>query len=305
MDARSLECFLEIATIGSFRLAARRLGLSQPALTARIQRLEDELGFALFTRTAKGAALTQRGRLFLPHARQSVDALARTRAAVAPIRQGDEGRLRLGYTPIAALSFAPPLIHAFRRAHPRVVLDLTEMTSEPIEVALAEEALDAGLLHPPVRTDGLALQSLGSAGFLAVLPRHDPLAARDSLQLADLAERSFVMVSRAIGPYVFDRIVSDCLAAGFHPRIVQEVQTSISVMGMVAAGMGIGVVIAPLAQFKHPDLVSVPLAGLSYRLPFSLSWRAESDSPLIEALAAAATESFGSPAQPGLVPESK
>lgn len=176
---------------------------------------------------------------------------------------------------------------------------------EPIEVALAEEALDAGLLHPPVRAGGLTLQSLGSAGFLAVLSRRDPLATETSLHLADLAERSFVMVSRAIGPYVFDRIVSDCLAASFHPRIVQEVQTWISVLGMVAAGMGTGVVIAPLAQFKHPDLAFVPLKGMSYRLPFSLAWRAESDSPLIDALAAAATESFGSPAPPRVVPPAK
>lgn len=98
-----------------------------------------------------------------------------------------------------------------------------------------------------------------------------------------------------------DRIVSDCLAAGFHPRIVQEVQTSISVLGMVAAGMGTGVVIEPLAQFRHPELAFVPLGGLSYRLPFSLAWRAGGDNPLIDALAAAAAKSFGSPAQPEAV----
>ncbi len=62
---------------------------------------------------------------------------------------------------------------------------------------------------------------------------------------------------------------------------------------MVAAGMGTGVVIAPLAQFKHPDLAFLPLAGLSYRLPFSLAWRAESDNPLIDALVSAAAESVG------------
>ena len=293
MDARSLECFSEIASAGSFRLAAKRLGLSQPALTARIQRLEDELGFMLFERSAGGAVLTDRGRLFLPHARQSVDALARTRAAAAPIRDGGEGQLRVGYTPIAALSFAPPLIHAFRTAHPRVVLDLKEMTSEPIETALAEGVLDAGVLHPPVRAGGLSLQTLQSAGFLAVVPRADPLAAQPSLHLADLADKSFVMVARWVGPYVFDRIISDCLAAGFHPRIVQEVETSISVLGMVAAGVGVGLVVEPLAQFKHPDLAFVALTGLSYRLAFSLAWRDGNNNPLVDALKSAAAQRFG------------
>ena len=294
MDARSLECFSEIASAGSFRLAAKRLGLSQPALTARIQRLEDELGFALFERSVSGAALTERGRLFLPHARQSVDALARTRAAAAPIRDGGEGRLRVGYTPIAALSFAPRLISAFHSVRPRVVLDLKEMTSEPIEAALAEGVLDAGIVHPPVRTAGLSLQRLQSAGYLAVVPRSDPLAARPSVHLGDLADRSFVLVARRIGPYAFDRIISDCLATGFHPRIVQEVETSISVLGMVAAGMGAGLVVAPLAQFKHPDLAFMDLTGLSYRLEFSLAWREEgSDNPLVDALKAAAAHCSG------------
>lgn len=292
MDARSLECFSEIAARGSFRLAAKTLGLSQPALTARVQRLEDELGFALFERSVRGALLTERGRLFLPYARQSVDALARTRAAVAPIRDGGEGRLRVGYTPIAALSYAPPLVQAFRAAHPRVLLDLKEMTSEPIEAALAEGALDAGILHPPVRAEGLSLQRLRSAGLLVVMPRSDPLATRASADLGELADRAFVLVARRIGPYVFDRIISDCLAAGFHPRIVQEVETSVSVLGMVAAGMGLGLVVAPLAQFKHPDLAFVEPTGLSYRLEFSLAWRNGSGNPQVEALRSAASACF-------------
>ncbi len=291
MDTRSLECFLEIALAGSFRLAAKRLNLSQPALTSRIQRLEDELGFALFDRLASGVVLTARGRLFMPHARQSVESLARTRAAAAPIRDGDEGRLRIGYTAIGALSLAPCLIHTFRRAHPRVVLDLTEMTSEPIEAALADGAVDVGLLHPPVRAGGLSLQTLQSVGYVAVVPRADPLAARKRVPLADLADKSFVMVARPVGPYAFDRIISDCLAAGFHPRVVQEVQTSISVLGMVAAGMGIGLVVEPLARFRHPDLAVVALTGLSCRLGFALAWQTGTDNPLINALREATVRS--------------
>ena len=292
MDTRSLECFLAIVSAGSFRLAAKRLGLSQPALTARIQRLEDELGFAVFERSASGVVLTARGQLFLPHARQPVDALARTRAMVGPIREGDEGRLRIGYTAIGALSLAPPLVHAFHRAHPRVALDLTEMTSEPIEAALADGTIDAGLLHPPVRVGGLSLQTLRSVGYVAVVPKADPLATQPHVPLAGLADKSFVMVARSIGPYAFDRFVSDCLAAGFHPRIVQQVETSISVLGMVAAGMGIGLVIEPLARFKHPDLAFVALTDVTYRLAFALAWRSGNDHPLVEALKATSVRCF-------------
>ena len=94
------------------------------------------------------------------------------------------------------------------------------------------------------------------------------------------------MVARRIGPVIFDRIVGCCLAAGFQPRIAQEANTSISVLGMVAAGMGVGFIISPLARFSHPGIAIVDLAEPELDLGVALAWAADTDNPLVQALAA-------------------
>ena len=292
MDTRSLECFVAVSTFGTLRAAARALNLTQPALTTRIHRLEDQLGFALFARSRRGVTLTEHGRLFLPQARQAVAALRRTRDGAAAIRAGGAGTLRLGYTALGALGCVPALIRAFQAERPSVRLEVQEITSGPIETALAGGDLDAGVLHPPIATAGLALHDLLTVGFKVTLPAGHALAARSRLALADLRDERFILVARAIGPHAFDQMVSRCLAAGFHPHIVQEVQTSISVLGMVAAGMGIGLVVEPLSRFRHPDLVFIDLDEPTAGLTFSLAWCQDRDNPLVAALHATAQRIF-------------
>lgn len=284
MDTRSLECFVTVARAGGMRPAAKLLNITQPALTTRIRRLEDEIGFALFERRGRGLSLSERGRLFLPRAAKAVEAMAETRVSADLIAEGREGPLRFGYTPIAALSVVPPLLRAFKAARPMVRIEPHEMTSHPVERAIVEGDLDAGVLHPPVSEQGLRLEVFGAYGFKVVLPSSHRLAGRKRLRFAELAEEDFVMVARRIGPGIFDRIVGCCLAAGFQPRILQETNTSVSLLGMVAAGMGVGLVIAPLTRFSHPGIAIVDLAEAGPTLGFALACAAEADNPLAEAL---------------------
>ena len=290
MDTRSLECFVAVARIGGVRAAARELNLTQPAVTTRIKRLEDEIGFPLFERRGRGIELSERGRLFLPRAIATVEAVAETRTSATLIRDGREGVLRIGYTALGALSIVPPLLRAFKDARPEVLLELREMTSHPIERALAQRELDAGILHPPVSEDSLKLEPLVAYGFKAVLPKAHRLASESTLRLADIAGEPFVMVGRHVGPAIFDRLMSACLAAGFQPAIVQETYTSLSVLGLVAAGVGVGLVIEPITRFAHPDICVIDLTDEMPVLGFAIASRQEAENPLLNALISVTTQ---------------
>ena len=91
MDFPQLEAFLEAASRGSFRRAADALYLSQPSVSARVQTLEDEVGVALFHRTARGVRLTEMGQVFLPFAQRSMETLRRGREVLESVRQASAG----------------------------------------------------------------------------------------------------------------------------------------------------------------------------------------------------------------------
>lgn len=275
MDLQSLRCFSVLAETLNFRQAAQRLHMTQPALSLRLKRLEDELALRLFERSRAGVALSDAGRQFLPHAEQLLRQAARARDSAAQLAAGKAGFLRIGYTPVSFFSYVPEVIRRFALDHPDVEMALVELLSGQVESALSDHEIDVGFLHPPVRTGGLALQELQGEGFVVALAADNPLACKPALTLRDLAEEDFILPSRAIGPTIHDRIIALCQDSGFTPRIRQEVTTSIATLGLVAAGHGVGLVIESLQYVQRPGLAFRPLKGPAPYLPFAVAVRAQ------------------------------
>lgn len=122
----SLRHFLLIADQGTFTAAARHAHLSQPALTASIRRLEDQLDARLFDRGRHGATLTAAGQALLPHARATVVALQEGAAAVSRLTSLEAGEVRIGGGSTACTYLLPPVLSAFRKKHPKVAIYLRE-----------------------------------------------------------------------------------------------------------------------------------------------------------------------------------
>jgi len=141
-----------IATHGSFTEAARRAGLSQPALSASIARLEEEMGARLFFRGAGGTRLTAAGEALLPRARAALAAVEDGRRAVAEIAGLRAGEVRLGGGATVCTFFLPPVLTAFRRDHPGIVLKLREGVASEVRAAVDAGELDLGLV--PSSDDG-------------------------------------------------------------------------------------------------------------------------------------------------------
>jgi LysR family transcriptional regulator, benzoate and cis,cis-muconate-responsive activator of ben and cat genes len=291
MDLKQLRCFVTLADVANIRRAAGLLALSQPALSMRIQRLEQEVGYALFERQARSVSLSERGTRLLPHVKRLLAHGAAAEQAASRIGQGAFDYLQIGLTPIAALSTAPAALRRFRQHNPGVELALVEGLSEALEEAVAHRRLDFAIVHPPSSRDDVILREIDREAMVAVLPANHPLAERHSIGAADLASEVVVGVRRDVGAALFDRIGVYLKRAGVTAPLRQSASTSISLIGLVAAGAGVGLVIESLACVRHPDVRFVPLHDEPPTLGYALCHRSDLPDALRRAFVASMVES--------------
>ncbi|GAA6211671.1 LysR family transcriptional regulator [Hyphomicrobiales bacterium 4NK60-0047b] len=261
-------------------------------MSVRIQRLEDELGFLLFHRSATGVSLTKEGKLFLPQAMHSQNQMDHLVEEAQLIRRGDVGRLRIAYTPLSFFTHVPELIQKFSSSHPDVEIILEERLSEDIEEALSLDYIDAGFVHGPITKAGLAFYQLQSDEFLAAIPQSNPLNQLDVIPFKKLSEENLILVSESTGPYLFQEIIATCRRHKFTPKIRQQVATSIGVLGLVAAGYGVGFVISSLQDYTFPGLVFRPLKNGFAPLTTGLAIRETEDNPILKNLFQFASREF-------------
>ncbi len=275
MDLKQLQCFVTLAEIGNIRRAASLLALSQPALSMRLQRLEQQLGYTLFEREPRGVRLSERGHRLLPHARRLLELAAETGEAAAQIGRGAFDRLAIGVTPIAALSIFPRAVRAFSLAHPAVALALTEGLSHELEDAVAQRRLDFAIVHPPSSRDDLVVQEVARERFVAAVPAAHRLAAQASIAVGDLRDVPVLAVRRDVGPAVFDRLASHFTRGGIAARFDQCASSSISLLGLVSAGLGVGLVVESLRCLDQPGVRFIDLGEEPPTLGYALCHRAD------------------------------
>src|SRR5688500_17255644 len=135
-----------IATHGTFTEAARQAHLSQPALSASVARLEENMRARLLHRGAGGTRLTAAGEALLPRARAALAAVEEGKRAVAEVMGLRAGEVRLGAGATICTYYLPPILARFRRAHPGVVLKLRELLTDEVAHGLETGELDLGLV---------------------------------------------------------------------------------------------------------------------------------------------------------------
>ncbi|GKQ36589.1 LysR family transcriptional regulator [Streptomyces sp. A012304] len=292
-----LHAFVVLAEELHFGRAADRLGVAQPPLSQQIRRLEGKVGHPLFTRTAAGTALTPAGRALLPAARRALTGLADGLSAARAAGDGRSGRLRVAFAASLALTLLPPLLHAHRARFPDVHLDLREMTTAPQLTALREGAVDVGLLRePPPEDPELTFTPLLTEPLVAVLPAGHPLAAHPAVALSDLADAPFVLLPRAAGPGLHDRITTLCATAGFTPRVSQEAVEWVTVCALVEAGLGVSLAPAGIHRLCLRGIAFRPLTPPTADTTVAAARRTEDENPLVRHLLTTLTAATAGPA---------
>jgi DNA-binding transcriptional LysR family regulator len=260
MKLRQLQFFIAVAEELSFSRAAIKLHVAQPSLSTQIKVLEEEVGARLFERDKRHVSLTPAGRRFQQRAISVLSMADSAKSEARSTARGQLGMIALGYTALSMFSTAlPHAIRQFRRREPNVVMTLRELTSLEQLHELGERTLDVGVLRKVdvAAPKGISIVEWYRTPLVAAVPRDHPRAASDLLSLNDLKNESFIMYPRGAGTGIYWQVIDLCTAAGFRPRVVREVIESSTIIGLVAAGVGIAIVPA--------DMNCIQFSGVVYR----------------------------------------
>jgi DNA-binding transcriptional LysR family regulator len=232
----------------------------QSGVSASIRSLERELGVELFERTTQRVQLTQAGHLLLPEARATLAAAASARDAIDAVSGGLRGRLTVGVMQMLRVIDVPLLLAEFHRDHPLVELHLRHAKGGSAELAdrVRHGELDLAILAlPERRAPGLELTPIASEAIGLACHKDHPLAARDAVDLADLAEETFIDYPAGWG--IRDAVDAAFTSASVRRAVTMEVDDVLDLVRMVAVGLGIALV--PPASVTDPEVRTVPVRG--------------------------------------------
>jgi DNA-binding transcriptional LysR family regulator len=261
MEFRQLQLFVAVAEELHFGRAAARVGMAQPPFSQQIRRLEAELGVELLTRTSRHVALTPAGSHLLEDARALLAKRADIITAVQRAARGETGTLRVGFAASSAFGVLPDILLRFRRKFPDVKVEVDDRETLNVGVALATGELDLAIVRAPFQHEGVSVERLLRERFMLALPSRHPRARRKVVPLSSLSGEPFVLFPRQSAPGLHDTVTSMCLAAGFSPRIVQEANSWPSVIGMVAAGLGLTIAPSSAQALRPRGVVFRALSG--------------------------------------------
>lgn len=284
MELRQLRHFVFLAEEMHFGRAAARLFITQPALSTSVMRLEEEMKIRLFERDSKTVALTLVGRLMLARAKEIVSLTDKLEQFSHAVAAGGAGVVEVGFTGTLLFRGLAPILKNFRDTFPQIELSVRELTSQVQIDMLRTGRLDAAFVSSPVPPAGLSSFVLFEERFVACLPEGHPLAGKSQIDLRQLQDAEFVMLSRDASPAYYDHIVAMCAATGFQPNVSIVAAHVPSIVALVASGIGVSLMPESVGKLGIPGAVFVPLRGVSRAATAFMAWNPQRDVPGLSSL---------------------
>ncbi len=258
LDVRDLECLAVLSEELHFHRAALRLGIAQPALTKRVQKIEAELGIEVFTRGAGGVALTAAGHELLAHAHTMLGGWRAMQRAAEQLRAGERGVVRIGAVGSAFYEALPGLLAPVREALPEVTLQVDELETPELVDALRVGEMQLGFLRPPI-AEGLRVETVWVEEFVAAVPDTSRLSRLPAVSIEQLAELPVMLFPRAAGTGYWDRVAQLFGDAGIEFAPIRSAGHVTTILGQVALGIGVSIVPASAERVGIPGVAYVPL----------------------------------------------
>jgi LysR family transcriptional activator of glutamate synthase operon len=247
VELRQFIAFKEVAGQGSFTAAASHLQLTQSAVSQQIKALEDECGVVLFDRSGRVVRLTDAGHVFLAHAERILAQVENARVEMAEMAGGTRGHCRLASLPSIAAYLLPRALARFQKLYPHVELQLVESVQIHLLELVQQGMVDFSIMSLPELESIFLLQD----EFVLMVPKDHAFVQRKAVRIANLGAERFVLYPKGSGGR--DLFIDACHQAGFEPYIAFESDDRETILGLVAAGVGITSVPQLIAHHTRVD----------------------------------------------------
>jgi DNA-binding transcriptional LysR family regulator len=267
----------------NFSRAAERLHIEQPPLSQRIRALEKVLKVELFDRKRRPLQLTEAGKVFLEEIRLALTHIELAITQAQRASRGEIGGLTIGVNSSIANSLLPDILRTFRSRFPEVKLVLRELTSSQQTQDLCDRMIDVGferLPNPSENEAGLKFMPILQEPLVIALPETHPLAAHAQIPLQALADEPFILPSPELVPS-YGEIITLCQQVGFSPKVVQEATWMITVLSLVAGGVGVALLRANVQNLQRRGVVYRPIQGQNLTRQIAVVWRRDDSSVVL------------------------
>ena len=257
-DLADLRAFVAVAELNSFRAAAESIHLSQPALSRRIDKLEQALGVRLFERTTRSVSLTAVGRDFSHKARSLLDDLENSLLSMQAVAASQLGEVVIACVPSAVYYFLPKVLRDFHLKYPRIRVRIIDDSANAVLESVARGEADFGINIIGTQEPEIEFQVILKEPFVVACHRDHPLAKLRQVTWSELTKYDFMTVDKSSG----NRLLVDLALANtsVRPSWCFEAKHVSTLLGLVEAGLGVAVVPRlSMPQGEHATLTRVAL----------------------------------------------
>jgi DNA-binding transcriptional LysR family regulator len=284
MELRHLRYFIAVAEELNFSRAAERLHMAQPPLSQQIRALEDEIEAQLFDRTKRPLQLTLAGQVFLEEARLALAQVDNAVTMAKRASRGEIGRLIVGFNSSMANCLLPDILRVYRDRFPKVELLWRELATSLQLQALRDRHLDVGFFHlmpSMLQESDLCSVTIWQESLIAALPENHRLANEIQVSLTEFARESFILPSRQFAPGLSEQIEHFCQQFGFLPNVIQEGTMMLTILGLVAGGVGVALLPANTQNIQRKGVIYKNIAESTPTIPMAAVWRKKDNSPIL------------------------
>ena len=258
IEINELQAFISVAEKLNFKAAAEDLYISQPALSRRIDKLEQTLGARLLDRTTRRVELTIIGKQFLTHAQTAVDELEDAVSGISDFSNVRSGLVTIASIPSITNFLLPKVLKIYASTYPKMRVKVIDESANDVLNSVISGGADFGLNFMGAQEPGIEFEAIYKEEFVLATPANHPLSSKKSVTWDDISQENLITVSKQSG----NRMLIDNALSSLkkHPNILYEANHVMGVLALVDEGLGVAVVPSlALASKTHPRLIGINL----------------------------------------------
>ena len=278
MNFNQLHAFYTVAQEGNFTKAAKRLSVSQPAVTKHIRDLEMFYGLRLLERTTRKTTLTEAGRTLLSFAQRIFAMAGEAELTLESIAGLKTGRIEVGTSRTVGTYYITPIAVGFKKAYPGVILSIRIENSQWVLEQILGLRLDLGVVGVQVKNEDLVFLPFVKEELLLIVPAAHPWAKQKSVQAQQLKNQLFIMREKGSGTR--ELIESELGRIGIKPNITMELGSNEAIKRAVESGVGLALLPPKVVQSEMSQglLRCLTVKGTQFLLKFNVVYHKDKES---------------------------